>query len=78
MQESPEKRDGKDGLPIPQYKIYNIGNNKPENLLDFVNALFEELIRAEVLPKDFDIKTHMRLVPMKKVMCLLHTPTHLI
>ena len=66
MKKAPEKRDGEDGLPIPPYKIYNIGNNKSENLLDFVNILSEELIRAEVLPKDFDVKAHMRLVPMQK------------
>ena len=66
MQKAPKKRDGEDGLPIPPYKIYNIGNNKPENLLDFVNILSEELIRAGVLPKDFNIEAHMRLVPMQK------------
>lgn len=62
----PLKKDGEDGLPIPPYKIYNIGNNHPENLLDFVNILSEELIRANVLPKDFDIKKHMKLVAMQK------------
>ena len=66
MQNPPVKKDGEDGLPIPPYKIYNIGNNKPENLLDFVNILSEELIRANVLPKDFDIKKHMKLVAMQK------------
>ena len=62
----PLKKDGEDGLPIPPYKIYNIGNNNPENLLDFVNILSEELMRANVLPKDFDIKAHMKLVSMQK------------
>ena len=66
MQKPPVKKDGEDGLPIPPYKIYNIGNNKPENLLDFVNILSEELVRANVLPKDFDIKKHMKLVAMQK------------
>ncbi len=66
MQKPPVKKDGEDGLPIPPYKIYNIGNNKPENLLDFVNILSEELFRANVLPKDFDIKKHMKLVAMQK------------
>ena len=66
MQKPPVKKDGEDGLPIPPYKIYNIGNNKPENLLDFVNILSEELARANVLPKDFDIKKHMKLVAMQK------------
>jgi len=66
MNKPPLKKDGEDGLPIPPYKIYNIGNNHPENLLDFVNILSEELIRANVLPKDFDIKKHMKLVAMQK------------
>ena len=66
MKKAPEKRDGEDELPIPPYKIYNIGNNKPENLLDFVNILSEELIRAGVLQKDFDIETYKKLVPMQK------------
>lgn len=66
MKKAPEKRDGEDGLPIPPYKIYNIGNSKPENLLDFVNILSKELIRAGVLAKDFNIKAHMKLVPMQK------------
>ena len=55
MNKAPEKKDGEDGLPIPPYKLYNIGNNHPENLLDFVNILAEELINARVLPKDFNI-----------------------
>ena len=66
MNKPPLKKDGEDGLPIPPYKIYNIGNNHPENLLDFVHILSEELIRANVLPKDFDIKKHMKLVAMQK------------
>ena len=66
MNKAPEKKDGEDGLPIPPYKLYNIGNNHPENLLDFVNILAEELINAGVLPKDFNIKEHMKLVPMQK------------
>lgn len=66
MNKPPLKKDGEDGLPIPPYKIYNIGNNHPENLLDFVNILSEELIRANVLPKGFDIKKHMKLVAMQK------------
>ena len=66
MNKPPLKKDGDDGLPIPPYKIYNIGNNHPENLLDFVNILSEELIKANVLPKDFDIKKHMKLVAMQK------------
>ena len=66
MGKAPEKKDGADGLPIPPYKIYNIGNNKPENLMEFLKILGEELIRAKVLPSNFDIKTHMKLVPMQK------------
>ena len=66
INKAPEKRDGADGLPIPPYKIYNIGNNKPENLMDFVHILAEELIKAHVLPEDFDINSHMELVPMQK------------
>lgn len=65
MNKAPERKVGEDGLPIPPYKIYNIGNNNPENLLDFVQILSEELIRAKVLPSDFDIKKHMKLVPMQ-------------
>ena len=66
MNKAPEKKDGEDGLPIPPYKLYNIGNNHPENLLDFVNILAEELINVGVLSKDFNIKEHMKLVPMQK------------
>ena len=65
MYHAPEKRNGEDGLPIPPYKIYNIGNNHPENLLDFVSILQEELVRAGVLPKDYDFESHKELVPMQ-------------
>ena len=65
MQHAPEKQNGEDGLPIPPYKVYNIGNNSPENLLDFVNILQEELVRAGVLPKDYDFEAHKELVPMQ-------------
>ena len=65
MNKAPEKRSGEDGLPIPPYKIYNIGNNKPENLLDFVEILSEELVRAGVLPKDYDFESHKKLVAMQ-------------
>ncbi len=62
---SPEKKNGEDGLPLAPYAVYNIGNNNPENLLDFVNILQEELIRAGVLPKDYDFESHKELVPMQ-------------
>ena len=62
---APEKKNGEDGLPIPPYAVYNIGNSNPENLLDFVNILQEELIRAGVLPKDYDFEAHKELVPMQ-------------
>ncbi len=65
MQNAPEKEIGEDGLPIPPYRVYNIGNNSPENLLDFVNILQEELVRAKVLPKDYDFDAHKKLVPMQ-------------
>lgn len=65
MCHAPEKKTGEDGLPVPPYRIYNIGNNSPENLMDFVSILGEELIRAGVLPSDFDMKAHMELVPMQ-------------
>ena len=65
MQHAPEKQTGEDGLPVPPYKIYNIGNNSPENLLDFVTILQEELVRAGVLPKDYDFEAHKELVPMQ-------------
>ncbi len=65
MQHAPEKQTGEDGLPIPPYKVYNIGNNSPENLLDFVTILQEELVRAGVLPSDYDFEAHKELVPMQ-------------
>ena len=66
MEKAPERKTGEDGLPIPPYAIYNIGNNNPENLLDFVQILSEELIRAEILPPDYDFASHKELVPMQK------------
>ena len=65
MQHAPEKQLGDDGLPIPPYKVYNIGNSAPENLLDFVTILQEELVRAGVLPADYDFEAHKQLVPMQ-------------
>lgn len=65
MQHAPEKQTGADGLPLAPYKVYNIGNNSPENLLDFVSILQEELIRAKVLPADYDFEAHKQLVPMQ-------------
>ena len=65
MQKPPEKKNGEDGLPIPPYAIYNIGNSHPESLLDFVNILQEELVRAGVLPKDYDFESHKELVAMQ-------------
>ena len=65
MAKAPERKVGEDGLPIPPYKVYNIGNNHPENLLDFVQILQEELIRAGVLPADYDFEAHKELVPMQ-------------
>ena len=65
MQGPPEKRTGEDGLPIPPYAVYNIGNSNPENLLDFVDILQQELIHAEVLPSDYDFEAHKELVPMQ-------------
>lgn len=65
MQHAPEKQTGEDGLPVPPYKVYNIGNNNPENLLDFVTILQEELVRAGVLPKDYDFEAHKELVAMQ-------------
>ena len=65
MQHAPEKLIGEDGLPIPPYQIYNIGNNHPENLLDFITILQEELVRAKVLPQDYDFNAHKELVPMQ-------------
>lgn len=65
MQGAPEKKNGEDGLPIPPYAVYNIGNSNPENLLDFVDILQRELIRAKVLPDDYDFEVHKKLVPMQ-------------
>lgn len=65
MQSPPQKAKGEDGLPIPPYKIYNIGNSSPENLLDFVDILQQELVMADVLPKDYDFEAHKELVPMQ-------------
>ena len=65
MNKAPEKKEGEDGLPLPPYAIYNIGNNHPENLLDFVQILSEELVRAKVLPIDYDFEAHKKLVPMQ-------------
>ena len=65
MQCAPEKVNGEDGLPVPPYRVYNIGNSSPENLLDFVQILSEELVRAKVLPSDFDFESHKKLVPMQ-------------
>lgn len=65
MQAPPEKKEGEDGLPVPPYALYNIGNSSPENLLDFVDILQQELIRAKVLPEDYDFAAHKELVPMQ-------------
>ena len=65
MAKAPERAKGEDGLPVPPYKVYNIGNNQPETLLDFVQILQEELVRAEVLPADYDFEAHKELVPMQ-------------
>lgn len=65
MAKAPEKKNGEDGLPIPPYAVYNIGNSNPENLLDFVQILSEELVRAGVLPADYDFDAHKELVPMQ-------------
>lgn len=65
MERAPEKKNGEDGLPLPPYRIYNIGNSNPENLLDFVTVLQDELIRAKVLPADYDFEAHKELVPMQ-------------
>lgn len=66
MNKAPDKKDGGDGLSVPPYKIYNIGNSHPENLLDFVKILSEELVNAGVLPNDYDFEAHKKLVPMQK------------
>ncbi len=65
MQKPPERISGEDGLPIPPYSVYNIGNSNPENLLEFVDILQQELIRAGVLPEDYDFEIHKKLVPMQ-------------
>ena len=65
IQKAPERNYGDDGLPVPPYAVYNIGNSNPENLLDFVQILSEELVRAEVLPKEYDFEAHKELVPMQ-------------
>lgn len=65
MRHAPERATGADGLPEPPYKVYNIGNSNPENLLDFVQILQEELVSAGVLPEDFDFEAHKKLVPMQ-------------
>ena len=65
MHKAPQKQTGEDGLPVPPYAVYNIGNNSPENLLDFVQILQEELTRAGVLPQDYDFEAHKELVPMQ-------------
>lgn len=65
MHKAPERKIGEDGLPIPPYAVYNIGNNNPENLLDFVQILQEELVSAGVLPLDFDFESHKELVAMQ-------------
>ena len=65
MKSAPERQNGDDGLPLAPYAIYNIGNNQPENLLDFVTILQEELVRANILPEDYDFEAHKRLVPMQ-------------
>lgn len=66
MQRAPEKKNGDDGLPVPPYAVYNIGNNAPENLIDFVQILSEELVNAGVLPSDFDFESHKEFVPMQQ------------
>jgi nucleoside-diphosphate-sugar epimerase len=65
MQGAPERRKGEDGLPVPPYALYNIGGGKPENLLDFIAVLQRELVRAELLPADYDFNAHRELVPMQ-------------
>ena len=65
MAKAPARCDGEDGLPVPPYAVYNIGGGHPENLLDFVQILQEELVRAGVLPQDFDFEAHKELVPMQ-------------
>ena len=65
MQHAPERITGEDGLPLPPYKVYNIGNSQPENLLDFVDILQQELVRAGILPANYAFEAHKELVPMQ-------------
>ncbi|MBR4607976.1 MAG: GDP-mannose 4,6-dehydratase, partial [Lachnospiraceae bacterium] len=65
MQGAPEKKNGEDGLPVPPYAVYNIGGGQPENLLEYIEVLQEELVRAGVLPADYDFAAHRELVPMQ-------------
>ena len=65
IKKAPVRRMGEDGLPVPPYAVYNIGNSQPENLLDFVRILQEELVAAGVLPEDYDFEAHQELVPMQ-------------
>jgi nucleoside-diphosphate-sugar epimerase len=65
MQGPPERKNGEDGLPMPPHKVYNIGNNSPENLLDFVDILQQELVHSGILPVDYNFDTHKELVPMQ-------------
>lgn len=65
MQTPPEKRTGEDGVPVPLYAVYNMGNSRPESLLDFADILQQELVRAGVLPKDYDFEAHKELIPMQ-------------
>ena len=65
MRGAPERKTGEDGLPLPPYAVYNIGGGTPENLLDFISVLQEELVRAGVLPADYDFEAHRQLVPMQ-------------
>ena len=69
MQAAPEKKTGEDGLPVPPYAVYNIGNSHPENLLEFVDILQQELTAAGVLPEDYDFESHKKLVPMQPGGC---------
>lgn len=65
MKKAPDRKNGEDGLPIPPYAVYNIGNQNPENLLDFVQILSEELVRTKVLPEDYNFEVYKELVPMQ-------------
>ncbi len=70
MKKAPDKKNGEDGLPIPPYAVYNIGNQNPRDLLDFVQILSEELVRAKVLPEDYDFEAHKNWFRCSRVMCL--------